>query len=157
MTYPISLHSTSGRFAGWLGKNLLAYAGGAIIFAVGFLVFATVYAHFVQKPAVIRTQPAAIPTQPPVIPTEPLPSIQTAPNPPAVATPPSQLQLPVPIAKLTDQDLVGKKLVSPKGVFLGYIVSVERDPNSEIISLRVRQPNSEPNAAIVEMKIAPHR
>jgi hypothetical protein len=164
MTYPISLHSNSGRFARWLGVNLLAYVGGAVIFGVGFLVFATLYAHLVPKPSVIPTQPAVIPTQPAVTPTQPSsPAIQTAPSPPAtagmapVATPAltsqPQLQLPLPIAKLTDQDLIGKKLVSPQGVFLGYIVSVNRNAQGEPVSLEVKK--SEGNAPVFEVKLTP--
>ena len=132
MTY-LSLNSNSGRFARWLGKNLLAYVSGAVIFGIGFLVFATVYAYFVKEPAVIPTQPST--QTAPSAPAAPLePSTQTAPNKIGpVATPRWELQLPVSFAKLSDQDLMGKKLFSPQGDFLGYIVSVDRDVRAKDI------------------------
>jgi hypothetical protein len=156
MTY-LSVQSDAGRFAKWLGTNLIAYVSGAVIFGVGFLVYATAYVYLVPKPAVIPTEH---PSQP--ISTVP----KTAPPPLEFQTPSTDvgglvagmkpLELPVPLAKLSNSDLIGKKLFSPQGIFFGYIVSVNRDAKGEIEALGLKQSrNTEPGAPVIQVKIAP--
>jgi hypothetical protein len=153
VTY-LSTHLDTGRFARWLATNLIAYVSGAVFFGIGFLVFATAYVYLVPKPAVIPTEQPTAPR------TTPLPfELQTPPtDDTGLVAGMAPLELPVPIAKLSDHDLVGKKLVSPQGIFLGYIVSVNRNAKGEIEALWLKQSrNAEPNAPVVQVKIAPHR
>jgi hypothetical protein len=157
VTY-LSHHSEAGHFrsfAKWLGTNLIAYVSGAIIFGIGFLVFAALYVYFVPTPAVIPTQ-APVQTAPePVAPSFKLPSKPTDKLGP-IAEP--RFELPVPVAKLADQDLLGKKLVDPQGVSLGYITSIHRDAKGEITSLGLQDSQKpEPGAPVIKINIAPTR
>jgi len=143
------------RFAQWLITNLLVYVGGAILFGVGFLAFAALYVYFVPKPSVIPTQSPA-PVQ--IAPKSEAPSFQLPPKPTdklgPIAKP--QLALPIPVANLADRDLLGKKLVDPQGVSLGYIATVNRDAKGMITSLGLQPAqNLGPNAPVLDVKIAP--
>ena len=67
-----------------------------------------------------------------------------------------ELQLPVPVAKLADQDLLGKKLVNPQGVSLGYIMAVNRDDKGAITSLGLQPSQRLENRALPYLKSKLH-
>jgi hypothetical protein len=111
--------------------------------------------NFVPKPSVIPTQSPA-PVQ--IAPKSEAPSFQLPPKPTdklgPIAKP--QLALPIPVANLADRDLLGKKLVDPQGVSLGYIATVNRDAKGMITSLGLQPAqNLGPNAPVLDVKIAP--
>lgn len=142
------------RFGKWLAVNLALYVGGAVLFGVGFLVFAALYVYFVPTPTVIPTQtPAPVQLAPKRIepknelPPKPADKIGPVANP--------QFELPVPIAKLADRDLLGKKLVNPQGVSMGYIKTINRAPDGTITF--GLQEKLEASAPVIEIKVAPAR
>ena|SRR6185437_4354036 len=156
MTY-LGQHSDAGsfgRFGRWLVTNLVAYVGGAIIFGAGFLVFAALYVYFVPTPTVIPTQsPAPVQLAPKrIAPKFELPPKSTDKIGP-VASP--QFELPVPVAKLADRDLLGKKLVDPQGVSMGYIKTINRNSDGTITF--GLQEKLEASAPVIEIKVAPAR
>jgi hypothetical protein len=132
----------------WISVRFAIMLAGAVVAIAAFLL----QPHKVDEPAPAIEKSRQVPAL--VLPwkIETPTSSNEQPGKTIVAVPQWQMTLPPAIAKFSDKDLIGVKLVSPQGTFLGYVASVMRDERGTLESLGLSA-SQQPDAPVTNVRI----
>jgi hypothetical protein len=135
----------------WISVRFAIMLAGALVAIAAFVLQPRKADEPTPPPAIEK--PRAVPAliQPWKLEAPPTSSIEQ-PGKTIVAEPQWQVELPSSISKYTDKDLIGVKLVSPQGTFLGYVASVMRDERGTLESLGLSA-SQQPDAPVTKVKI----